>query len=100
MFSMLGRGLGDLVVSPYRRNYRHRVDVSRLENRVRIGRYFDGRVGAVGPRERMQVHVTKHLDASVILSVKISHDVGAPISVSNDSDSNHRSPAMNLRNFG
>src|SRR5260370_3163928 len=96
---MLERGLGELVVSAYGSNHRHGVDVGRFENLVRIGRYFDRRVVAVGPRERMQVLVTQHLDASVILSVKIPHDVGAPISVSNHSDSNHGTPASNLRIF-
>src|ERR1700674_1846701 len=100
MFPMLERGLGDLVVSPYGSNHRHGVDVGRFENREGICCYFDRGVVAFGPLEGIRVLVTKHLDARVILSMKIPDDVGTPISVSNNSDSYHGSPARNLRIFG
>jgi hypothetical protein len=87
-------------MSPYGSNHRYGVDVWRFENRARIGCYFDRRIAAFSPREGIHVFVTEHFDASVFLSMKIPDDVGAPVSVSDDSDSYHMSPAVNLWIFG
>src|SRR5919109_3522021 len=99
MLAVLQRLFRQLVMRPHRRHHRDSINIGRRTHLCAIGSGFDFGIGLRQPLEHLRALVADNFHLASRGAMEISHNVGTPVTVTNDTHSNHAFRLFGFRRF-